>query len=85
MNQIHYPSAQVDGKELAPKGDPVPAHHYLYKSTSEYLYLALPTPKTATAAAPDVKWDTEGKEILYTLAFVDPDAPGRAEPKFRNW
>jgi len=31
-----------------------------------------------------VKYEADSN-ALYTLAFVDPDAPSRAEPKFRSW
>lgn len=33
---------------------------------------------------PAVKWDADDQSTFYTLAMVDPDAPSRAEPKFRE-
>ncbi|KAK0419597.1 hypothetical protein QR680_014226 [Steinernema hermaphroditum] len=33
---------------------------------------------------PKVSWDTE-PDTLYTLVKTDPDAPSRADPKFREW
>uniref|UniRef100_A0A6M2DGN6 Putative 54s ribosomal protein l35 mitochondrial-like isoform x2 n=1 Tax=Xenopsylla cheopis TaxID=163159 RepID=A0A6M2DGN6_XENCH len=33
---------------------------------------------------PAVKWDADAKSF-YTLCMTDPDAPSRADPKFREW
>ena len=33
---------------------------------------------------PEISWDGD-ENTLYTVAFVDPDAPSRKEPKFREW
>lgn len=43
------------------------------------------TPKL-THNMPQVDWDVglDGDEY-YTLMLVDPDAPSRADPKFREW
>lgn len=38
---------------------------------------------TEVKDTPTVKWDAE-KSAYYTLAMVDPDAPSRAEPTFRE-
>jgi len=36
------------------------------------------------ASEPKVQWDVDSSSF-YTLANVDPDAPSRANPKFREW
>lgn len=33
---------------------------------------------------PNVKWAAKD-EIYYTLAMIDPDAPSREKPTFREW
>lgn len=33
---------------------------------------------------PSVTWQAE-KDVFYTLAMTDPDAPSRKQPKFREW
>lgn len=34
--------------------------------------------------APTITWPTE-EGALYTVVMTDPDAPSRADPKFREW
>jgi len=36
------------------------------------------------ASEPKVQWDADSNSF-YTLANVDPDAPSRSNPKFREW
>lgn len=38
---------------------------------------------TQVKDAPQVKWEAE-KGAYYTLVMVDPDAPSRSDPKFRE-
>ena len=45
-----------------------------------YMPLSL-APELADAA--DAQGDEGGSEVSYTLAMVDPDAPARADPRFR--
>jgi len=41
---------------------------------------------SATSAQPELKIEgAPSANAVYTIAFVDPDAPSRADPKFRNW
>ncbi|XP_037948323.1 protein D2-like [Teleopsis dalmanni] len=39
---------------------------------------------TQVKSPPKVVWDAEA-DTFYTLIMTDPDAPSRAEPKFREW
>ncbi|XP_041972209.1 protein D2-like isoform X2 [Aricia agestis] len=39
---------------------------------------------TQVKDVPTVSWDA-APDTFYTLAMTDPDAPSRAEPKFREW
>ncbi|KAF8356831.1 hypothetical protein PRIPAC_91826 [Pristionchus pacificus] len=39
---------------------------------------------TQVKNAPSVKWNGDNNK-LYTLIMTDPDAPSRAEPKYREW
>lgn len=42
------------------------------------------TPTQVKDVPSQVSWPTES-DTLYTLAMVDPDAPSRQNPKFREW
>ena len=69
---MEFPKGEAkDGNVFHPNGS-LPSHFELYDSHSD------------VAQAPKVTWNSDDKS-LYTLVNVDPDAPSRKAPQYREW
>eukprot|EP01128_Nolandella_sp_AFSM9_P010192 TRINITY_DN700_c0_g1_i1.p2 TRINITY_DN700_c0_g1~~TRINITY_DN700_c0_g1_i1.p2 ORF type:complete len:220 (+),score=65.88 TRINITY_DN700_c0_g1_i1:69-662(+) len=54
--------------------------------TGESVKMGNILPPKPTHTKPTITWEAdEGPKTLYTLIKSDPDAPSRADPKFREW